>query len=519
MININKTVLKVITLICFLILLTFIKTDFRLDEIFYGDSVDDAEYYYHAVTIGVDYDLDYSNQMIGVTNRNLNFENNNIAPFHPIGSGLFSFPFVLISNLLLNNFNGESLISYNYFFYSLSSIFYLFLSIKIIFKILKLLELDFKKIEVVLFIFGTGVTYFAFERFSMSHIYEFFSTSLMILLSLLLFNKSKLNLNLNFFLIGFLGFVFFSIRWTNYFIFLLPLFMLLVTNNRVMLILKNKFYVIGSLLGLGLFLLHTKLLYGIYTLNQAPIVLRVESSFREDYEKFFNFSKLFDNIIYIFNSLFTILFTPEFGLFYFAPILFLLTPLFIYFILNKKFQLSAIYLIMFFIPLMSIVVISNTAFSYGFRYLFALIPLNIVLYYKYLKDSKFVKYYLYVASIVGLIGYVVFETNSLTSLSNDYVINSFGMETRYSNPNYLNNLHKVIFEPSTYLHIIFTSFLGVLIIKLIGLFTDPVEFISTLSELNEKITFLINEYILFSWSKLFLLIIFLYLCFRNLIKD
>ena len=174
MIKINKTALKVITLICFLILLTFIKTDFRLDEIFYGDSVDDAEYYYHAVTIGVDYDLDYSNQMIGVTNRNLNFENNNIAPFHPIGSGLFSFPFVLISNLLLKNFNGESLISYNYFFYSLSSIFYLFLSIKIIFKILKLLELDFKKIEVVLFIFGTGVTYFAFERFSMSHIYEFF---------------------------------------------------------------------------------------------------------------------------------------------------------------------------------------------------------------------------------------------------------------------------------------------------------------------------------------------------------
>ena len=268
-------------------------------------------------------------------------KNNNIAPFHPIGSGLFSFPFVLISNLLLKNFNGESLISYNYFFYSLSSIFYLFLSIKIIFKILKLLELDFKKIEVVLFIFGTGVTYFAFERFSMSHIYEFFSTSIMILLSLLLFNKSKLNLNLNFFLIGLLGFVFFSIRWTNYFIFLLPFFMLLVTNNRVMLILKNKFYVIGSLLGLGLFLLHTKFLYGIYTLNQAPIVLRVEGSFREDYEKFFNFSMLFDNIIYIFNSLLTILFTPEFGLFYFAPILFLLTPLsYISFLIrNSNYQL------------------------------------------------------------------------------------------------------------------------------------------------------------------------------------
>ena len=40
-----------------------IKIDYRFEEIPYGLEVDDAEYYYSAATIGLDYDLDFSNQM------------------------------------------------------------------------------------------------------------------------------------------------------------------------------------------------------------------------------------------------------------------------------------------------------------------------------------------------------------------------------------------------------------------------------------------------------------------------
>ena len=55
---------------------SLIKVDYRFKEIPYGLEVDDAEYYYSAVTIGIDFDLDFSNQMKGVDNRFLNFENN-----------------------------------------------------------------------------------------------------------------------------------------------------------------------------------------------------------------------------------------------------------------------------------------------------------------------------------------------------------------------------------------------------------------------------------------------------------
>ena len=59
-------------LIIIIIIFSLIKIDYRFEEIPYGLEVDDAEYYYSAVTIGLDYDLDFSNQMEGIENRFLN---------------------------------------------------------------------------------------------------------------------------------------------------------------------------------------------------------------------------------------------------------------------------------------------------------------------------------------------------------------------------------------------------------------------------------------------------------------
>ena len=77
------------------------------------------------------------------------------------------------------------------------------------------------------------------------------------------------------------------------------------------------------------------------------------------------------------------------------------------------------------------------------------------------------------------------------------------METRYSNPEYLKNIIPVLLDLNTYTHIVFTSFLGVSIIKLLSLFTNPEIFISQFTTLNEKTLEYINNYLLFSWTKLF----------------
>ena len=63
-----------------ILILSLIKIDYRFNEIPYGLEVDDAEYYYTAATIGIDYDLDFSNQMIGIENRYLNKEVKKLSP-------------------------------------------------------------------------------------------------------------------------------------------------------------------------------------------------------------------------------------------------------------------------------------------------------------------------------------------------------------------------------------------------------------------------------------------------------
>ena len=52
------------SIILTVILLVFLKIDFRFQETVYCCG-DDHDYYMHAETIGVDFDLDYKNQLLG----------------------------------------------------------------------------------------------------------------------------------------------------------------------------------------------------------------------------------------------------------------------------------------------------------------------------------------------------------------------------------------------------------------------------------------------------------------------
>ena len=118
----------------------------------------------------------------------------------------------------------------------------------------------------------------------------------------------------------------------------------------------------GFLIGLGLFLLHTKYLYGIYTLNQAPILLSIENSFSANYSRFFDMSMFIENIIFLFEGMRIILFSQEFGLIFFAPILFLSFVFVILLLNDKKYLLSFSLLVVYTIPFMSIIVVQNTHF-------------------------------------------------------------------------------------------------------------------------------------------------------------
>ena len=502
-----------------LVIFSLIKIDYRFQEIPYGLEVDDAEYYYSAVTIGIDFDLDFSNQMKGIENRFLNKEIKKIVPFHPIGSGALASPFIIIGNFLQQIFDQSGLISIVYFLYSLSPIFYLLLSILLIQNSLTSLKIAFSNNLLLLSIFGTGISYYSFDRFSMSHIYEFFGTSFLIYLSTKSLKEEDLfKLRYLNFLLGFLMFFFLSIRWTNYLYFFIPLVIYLISGRKINKLYFKVSFLLGWFIGLALFLYHTKYLYGIYTLNQTPIVLSVENSFSTNFSRFFDLNLFAENMVFLFKGLGVIVFSQEFGVFFFAPIVFISFVLVIYLIINKNYLLSLILVFIYLIPFMSIVVVQNTAFSYGYRYLFVLIPINLILYFKYLNDYKMLRLYLYIFSILGFLLYLFFETSQWTSLADGYVVNSFGMNTRYANPEYLSGLPKAFLDLNVYLHIMFTSFLGVLILKVIYIVSDPVVIFSKFTEITPEISDLISNSIEFSWYKLIFLYLFVIYFFNKILK-
>ena len=63
------------------------------------------------------------------------------------------------------------------------------MTIKLVQMSLQKLDIEYKNNLLLLMIFGTGVSYYAFDRFSMSHIYEFFGTSFLIYLSAYSFDE------------------------------------------------------------------------------------------------------------------------------------------------------------------------------------------------------------------------------------------------------------------------------------------------------------------------------------------
>ena len=142
---------------------------------------------------------------------------------------------------------------------------------------------------------------------------------------------------------------------------------------------------------------------------------------------------------------------------------------------------------------MGIVVLQNTGYSYGFRYLYSLTPIYFLFLFKFLNKNKIIKRYLILFSIFSIISQVFFEASQESILYSEYVINSFGQETKFVNPDYLIGLLKSFILFDSYLNVVFTSFLGIIIIKILGTVTSPLDFINNYRTPNEDIMRLVEN--------------------------
>ena len=486
---------KIFFLLGLLIFLIFLKIDFRITN----DLIccnDDYDYFSHAETISEDFDFDYSNQL---PDKSRYYRNNKNAPFGFLGAGLLSSPFMLIGSFFDQIFNNKSsMINLKNLIYSFASIFYLIFSMGLLNKISQFFKV---KINYSLYLFGSGIIYYAFERYSMTSVYEVFTILLTIHLSTL-FIKNSHDVRVISFLLPLSVLLALLVRWTNLFVLLIPFIIIIRFNKEKPGLLKqllNRYYFLSVTISIGLFSLLSKLIYGVITFSPSYVYMVDEFDDLVQVSILQNFPTFIKDLVLDFIN---IMFSQEFGLFWFSPIVFVGTILVIWtFFTNKDFESlisNGLLLICFAQNFFIVSIWNSTASSYGFRYLFSLIPLSFLAVFmnKEIINSKLVKNYLKVFSIFSILSVLFFETTIFTQLSLTPVMNSFGYEKVYSQPEYLIGLLKSFFVLESYLKIIATSFLGALFFKLSMMLTSEIfvtDLLSSTGYVNNDVIKLLSQ--------------------------
>lgn len=483
---------------------------------------DDFDYYSHAATIVFDGDFDYSNQ-IKETHPYFYKYNNKIAPIGFPGSGILFSPFLFIGNLIDNNLSNseENFLNYGLLLYSIAPIVYFFIGYFYLLLSLRKLNYNPNKYEILIFLFGSGLPYFAFERFSMTHVFEFFLISLLIYN---LINYHLCNNKLSSAIIPILITLILLTRMSNYFVLLLPIIIkkLIRKNNyEVHNLLKNKFFLISSFLSFYIYFKLTNLIYGRLIFNPQKVY-----GTDIDVNNIINSNTTFiEYIIQNFFNLFKILFSNEFGIFWVSPILFIGFFITLLGIKSKNYFLYLLTFLCFMQNFAIVLIWKSTASSYGFRYLYSLVPLSILIFYDYMNNkNNLFKNYLMIFSIFSCISLLFFETTVQTQLSTEEIYNTFGEIKRYSAPTYVTGVFKSVFTLNSYLIIFTTSWLGVVFFKILLGFLDSANLIHILSQLglpskDTDFIYYLDEIMKLSWTKIYLvcliLLFFSYLIVNN----
>ena len=516
----NKSKTKIFLI--FILFLLLVKTDYRL-----GSTInccgDDFDYYSHAYTVAVDFDFNYENQIPEYSK--FYFTNGEkIAPVGFSGSGLLAAPFLFIGNILDSIFNySEKPFNFKIIFYSLSSLVYLTASAILLHRSFLLLNKDIRRTTALLLLSGSGVAYFALERFSMTHVYEVFVNALIIYLSTAAFKTSR---NIYFAFIPFSIVLGLLVKLSNFYIVLVPLIIKelldLKFSNKIFNLKNRVNFFVGFLFSIIFFIYINIKIYGKVILNPSE-TYSAQSQLSNYLESSFN---IFQFVLDILSTLNIVVFSQEFGIFWLSPAIFILLFFNLYYLIQKK------YLLFFYI---SIALFSNIAIvnlwqslgsSYGFRYLYSLIPLGIFIFYTSdfkLKDKIF-KFYLLPFSIFGLFSVFIFEATPYVQLTTYDVVNSFGTTIRYSQPDYLSGIFQSIFIFDGYLKVFATSFLGLIVFKLFTITFGVDGFYDLLDSLglpleNQDFVILIEKLETISSLQIAVFTFIVYLCTRQLVKE
>ena len=315
----------------------------------------------------------------------------------------------------------------------------------------------------------------------MTHAFDSFTVSLFIYFLIKFYSHNQKKDILFIFVFGFLSFI---VRWTNYQIFLIPFVIksLFFQDSKVKMRNYLSFYV-SYLVFFGMFIYHSYLVWGIFTVNPSKIYQGhnyVADSLAKLNENLVVF--IFENFKLLLNSLFT----QEFGILWFSPIIFfgLLSS---FYFLRKNILLSISIFLIYGFYFSIINAWGGTGNAFGLRFIYPTIPMSIFLFlyfYKFKLIKNYMKFYLISFSLFSLISVLFFESWSGTQLSLNYVENSYGNMQIYSQPYFLTGTLNALIITDSYLKIFVTSYLGVIIFKILFIIFNKNTVISFLTNIG-----------------------------------
>ena len=187
------------------------------------------------------------------------------------------------------------------------------------------------------------------------------------------------------------------------------------TNEKVKLR-KNIYFLFSTALSIIIFFWHTKILYGVFTINPG-------TSYEEDavdiIDKYVlaNFN-LINEITNFGKSILIILYSSEFGLTWFSTINSIGFMMLVFFIIRSVYEKEIEKFIgysCFFIGYLSIFYIihllESTASSYGFRYSFCLTPISLIIFFDFYKKFKINLKFITLLCLFSIGGTLFFETH------------------------------------------------------------------------------------------------------------
>ena len=448
---------------------------------------DDASYVAHAFTIGLDGDLNYSNEPVD------RLYAKKIMPPHPIGSGFLAAPFVALFSVL-DRISGHPVIVNHDNYLGSWSLFGIVFAVNIMFfagiyfylKSFKLLDLLKNELWlIILFIFSSTIPYFVLNRYLFSHGFEFFAVALLFLCIIKIYNKVRLGESFKFYV--YIYMLLFSInlfiRYSNINLILLSpitfLIIYLFIDNGKSEMVKNKMnrllYLLPlvSLISILPNLIFFYVNYGSYI--PKPSLIYDKPYWLESYSFVEVISILIKRVPYILN----INLGSEMGLIYTNPIIPLgfISVITLLVMTNDKRRDNYFYktlllglILLFFGFGFSIHLWwQGMASSYGYRYLLQTFPIGlfgVIITYNFINDNrkKVFKYYkgaLLLLSTISLFSLVFFKSTENLKLTEK--LNAFNVEKAYSGNGYMSDLPGEIIKPYTWVRLVGKSTFGYII--------------------------------------------------------